>query len=98
MNWFRRLVAFAGCLVLPWLPVAADDAAPANADEQILRTAEVAADGPALLEFFRRRTVSDVERTRIQGLIRLLGDPSFPVRERASRDLTAGGPPAPALL
>jgi HEAT repeat protein len=57
-----------------------------------------AADGSALLEFFRKRTLSDEQRQRIQALIRQLGDDAFAVREKASSELAAMGDPVAPLL
>jgi HEAT repeats len=98
MTRTRRIVGLAWCLLLPWLPAAADDAAAPTPDEQFLKAADVPTDGRGLLGFFRGRTVSDAERARLRGLVRLMGDNSFPVRERASRDLAAAGLPALPLL
>jgi HEAT repeat protein len=56
------------------------------------------ADSPALLGFFRQRTLSDTARDRVQVLIRQLGDDSFDVREKASANLVALGPPIVPLL
>src|SRR5262249_46961069 len=60
-------------------------------DEKTLHTARVATDGPALLAYFRERTLSDPERERLAGLIRQLGDEAFPVREQATQDLERAG-------
>jgi hypothetical protein len=67
-------------------------------DEQRLRDAKVGTDGPALLEFFRKRTITDARLFDIQGLIHRLGDDSFEVRQKASADLAALGPVALPLL
>jgi hypothetical protein len=63
-------------------------------DEQLLQTAQVGPDGPALLDYFRQRTVGAADRKRIESLIRQLGDPAYAVRERAMADLVACGLPA----
>ena len=52
--------------------------------QEILRAAKISMDGPSLLEFFRKRTLTPANRERIQSLIRQLGDKSFEVREQAS--------------
>src|SRR5438046_4714972 len=57
-------------------------------DEALLKSAKIATDGPALLEFFRKRTLTDADRTKITVCIRQLGDGSFKVREVASKELT----------
>jgi hypothetical protein len=90
------LVALAVALALPPRPLAADEAA--EADEKVLKDAGVGTDGPALLDFFRRRTLSDVDRKRIGGLIGQLGSNSFEDREQASRSLRARGTPAVPFL
>jgi HEAT repeat protein len=84
----------AGALFLVVRVAIADDPDPVAADEQVLKAAKVGTDGPALLDFFRRRTVTDTIRERVSGLIKMLGDESFAVREQASRDLTVVGPAA----
>src|SRR5581483_7447429 len=75
---------------------AAAAAPPANpaADDKLLATAHVGTDGPALVAYFRQRTVGAADRQKIDDLIRRLGDPAYPVREQASADLVACGLPA----
>jgi hypothetical protein len=63
-------------------------------DDQLLKTAQIGTDGPALLAYFRSRTVTAADRQRIETLIQQLGDPVYTVRERASADLVACGLPA----
>jgi HEAT repeat protein/outer membrane protein assembly factor BamB len=67
-------------------------------DEHRLQEAKVGSDGPALLEFFRKRTANDARLFDIQGLIHRLGDDSYDVRQKASADLAALGPVALPLL
>src|SRR5262249_28874586 len=62
---------------------------PEARDEQVLKEAKVATDGPGLLEFFRKRTLDDAAEDKIKGLIRQLGDDAFEVREQASGQLVA---------
>src|SRR5690242_9411051 len=74
------------------VPARAADATrtdPLAADEQRLQEARVGTDGPALLEFFRKRTATDARLFDIDGLIRRLGDDSYEVRQKASADLAA---------
>jgi hypothetical protein len=67
-------------------------------DEEILKSAGVSVEGPALLEFFRKRTQGDDLRRRIAVRVRELGDDDFAIRQRATEDLIAVGAPAlPAL-
>jgi HEAT repeat protein len=63
-------------------------------DEKVLQAAKVAADGPSLLQFLGKRTVTDADRERIAGLVRQLGDSAFAARQKASEGLVACGPPA----
>src|SRR5437763_1722749 len=62
------------------------------------RGAQVGTDGPALLGYFRRRTVGEAERQRLEQLIRQLGDDAFAARERAADELVRAGLPAVGLL
>jgi HEAT repeat protein len=54
--------------------------------------------GPALLDEFRKRTLSPAELDRARDLIRKLGDKTFAVREQATTGLVAYGPAAVPLL
>jgi HEAT repeat protein len=51
-----------------------------------------------LLDYFRKRTLADDDRAKIQTLIRQLGDEAFAVREKASAGLAAFGLKAVPLL
>jgi hypothetical protein len=68
-------------------PLSADE----SADEAALRDAKIGADGPALLSFFRKRTLTANDPARLQAAVRRLGDNAYPVREQASRDLIEAG-------
>jgi hypothetical protein len=57
------------------------------ADEALLKAAGLTGDGPALLDFLRKRTVQSVDPEKIKSLIHQLDDESFQVRERASAEL-----------
>src|SRR5713101_8580149 len=57
------------------------------ADEALLKAAGLTGDGPALLDYFRKRTVQSVDPKKIKSLIKQLDDDSFQVRERASEEL-----------
>jgi HEAT repeat protein len=70
----------------------------AEEDEALLRAAGVPADGPALLDFFRSRTLDGTDGAQIKALVRQLGDDAFTVREQASRKLVAIGPRAREVL
>jgi hypothetical protein len=73
-------------------------AADGDADERTLRDARVGTDGPSLLEFFRKRTVSGADRDKMLALIKQLGDDSFDEREKASAELIALGTRAESFL
>jgi hypothetical protein len=67
-------------------------------DLTLLSDAGVKADGPALVEFFRKQTLSDERRREIGVMIQQLGDDNFEVRESASRKLLAEGAAAVTAL
>jgi HEAT repeat protein len=93
------LFLFASLLLLLLHPPAgAASPAAVAADEQTLRTAKLGVDGPALLDFFRQRTLANADRDKILALIRQLGDDDFGVREKAFTHLVALGNPAVPLL
>jgi HEAT repeat protein len=69
-----------------------------RADEQTLMQAKLGTDGPALLDFFRKRTVTDADLAAIQALVRQLGDDSFEARQKATAELIAKGRVALPLL
>ena len=48
----------------------AADFDPITTDEQILRNVKLKSDGPALLAYFRQRTPTNANRSRIDHLIR----------------------------
>jgi HEAT repeat protein len=66
--------------------------------ERLLKDAGVRVDGPALLAFFKDRTLSPEDSRRLAAAVKGLGDDDFAVREKASRDLVRAGRPALALL
>src|SRR5262249_14327309 len=55
-------------------------------------------DGDGLLNFFRKRTLSNDSKQRLEELVKKLGDSSFPVREEAERELVAFGAAALPLV
>ncbi|HMC65720.1 MAG TPA: hypothetical protein VKI65_12340, partial [Gemmataceae bacterium] len=63
-----------------------------------MRSASVATDGTALLDYFRKRILNDKDRERIGKLIQLLGADEFATREKASAELVTLGLPATSLL
>jgi hypothetical protein len=96
----RRVCLLLACplLLLSARETAADGPRQVAADEQRLDAAKVGHDGPALVEFFRRRTLTDVERANVELLIQRLGARAFRVREQAAADLVARGPVVVELL
>jgi HEAT repeat protein len=94
-------------MTAPWLAVcvllllvARGEGAPAGdpGDEKLLREAGVAADGPGLLAFLRRRTFTAEDEKRAVALVGQLGDASYERRQQASEGLEALGPVAAPLL
>lgn len=67
-------------------------------DEKLLHEAGAGTSGPALLDFFRRRTLSDATRREIVRLVEQLDSNQFQDRQQASQKLIGIGPAAlPAL-
>lgn len=71
---------------------------PIAADEEMLKSAGVGVSAPALLEFFRKRTLPMTERAEVEQLVRRLGAESYRERERATADLVGRGPRVLELL
>lgn len=94
MHRVRCLLLTVTCLSPPG--IAAPGSGPAagaqGEDEKLLRAAGVAVDGPSLLSYFRKRSLSGEQRDRIRELIPRLGDDAFALRQRASLELLALGP------
>src|SRR5579871_548277 len=100
MSTFRRTLPAVACGLLCSL----GSACPAEpderrvADEAVLGAAGVGHDGPALLQFFRTRTLRADDLLEVGALIKQLGDDAFSVREKATERLIRLGPAAgPAL-
>lgn len=68
------------------------------ADELLLKNAGLKSDGPALLDFFRRRTLAEDKRAEVRDIIKQLGANSYRVREHAMNDLIGRGPVVMELL
>src|SRR5262249_350689 len=60
-------------------------------DEQALKNAGIAIDGPALLEFFRKRTPSDEEQRALKARTGDLASGSFATRAKATEELIRAG-------
>jgi hypothetical protein len=67
-------------------------------DEQLLRDAKIKPDGASLLEYFRKRSLSDEQRQQILTLIAQLGNDAFLQRQKASAQLETYGLKAISLL
>jgi HEAT repeat protein len=80
--------AMGGMAVWAGPPMAPQEA---PSDDEILKKAKLGKDGPALLEYFRKRTLVDADRNRMHALIHQLGDDNFELRELASGELIALG-------
>jgi HEAT repeat protein len=93
MRWTAVALTLAACSLL----LAAEPDAAAQ-DEATLKAAGLASDGPALVEFFKKRAATDAARARAAELVKQLGDDDFGVREKASAALVSLGRAAlPAL-
>jgi hypothetical protein len=95
LSAFLLFVTLSPCHLVTWSSSEVDTTA---ADEETLKAAGVGVDGPALLEFFRKGTLTDDRWNQIKALIRKLGDRSYRVREKASAELLAEGSAAVPLL
>ena len=69
-----------------------------KADIETIKAANLPFDGKALLEFYKKHTVSDENRTRLAALIKQLGEDDFDRREEASDEIEKFGVAAIGLL
>lgn len=69
-----------------------------DSEEQTLRQAGVASDGPALVRYLEQHSLNNAALDNVQRLIRALGARSFRQREKATADLVALGPSALPFL
>jgi HEAT repeat protein len=91
--WFVAALLLVACL--PMLQAAPPTPpAPGAEEEKALKEVKVGADAKSLLEYFKKRTLSEEDHEKIEGLIRQFGDDSFKVRHKATTDLLAIGVPA----
>jgi HEAT repeat protein len=81
-------------LVSTGLPAAPDT----SADERLLRSARLGTDGPALLDFLKKRVSAGRERDRIVRLVRQLAEAKGDQADRAFGELVAFGSTALAPL
>jgi hypothetical protein len=90
----RMSLAVLACCLLTGAAAGRADVEQTRADEQAVRHAGLATDGPALVEFFRKRTPGADARQTIDALVRKLSHRSYRVRENACLELVVLGPPA----
>src|SRR6266851_4196539 len=81
-----RVALVSGLLSALACRVSADESA-----EAICKSAGQKTDGAALLDYFKKRTVSEASKARLADLVAKLGDKSFRERDRASAELVAAG-------
>jgi hypothetical protein len=82
-----KKMLFCGLVLMVATPVWALDP-----DFQLLRSVGVEPTGPALLKYFKERTVSEADPKELSRLIRQLGDDSFVVRAKAYQEILKIGP------
>jgi hypothetical protein len=79
--------------------VRADEPDPAVlADEQTLKASKIGTDGPALVAFFKERTLGKSEQQKLAALVEQLGSPQHRVREEATAKLMKAGQVARPFL
>src|SRR5262249_55123956 len=90
-----QLLSICLFLVVHAISLAAASPAP---DEKLLQAAGIGRTGADLLEFFRKRTVTDQDRRRIADHLQQFGAARFRQREKATRDLLAMGKMYPGTV
>jgi hypothetical protein len=94
----HRLLLASLTLILFPLTVAAQVPAEVEAeaaeDVAFLKEAGLRTDGPSLLEYLRRQTLTDDERQKVELILKKLDDKSYQKREQAATELVAHGPKA----
>ena len=76
----------------------APTAAPSSPDEQTLKAANLAAAGPALLDFLHKRTSAPADKAQIAALVKQLGDAAQATHDPVAAQLTALGESAVPFL
>lgn len=96
----RRFLSAVLCLGLSALASAVAFAGnpPANGDEETLKAAGQKSDGPGLLEFFRKRTLTRDGQEQIEKQISQLGDRDYKTRVKAENHLVGCGTAALPFL
>jgi HEAT repeat protein len=72
-------------------PLAAAEGSPDLSAELSLRAAGLSTDGPALLDFFRKRMQTEVQPDQLRSLVQQLGDAAPAVWEKAQAELVSRG-------
>jgi len=76
-------------------PIPGEQTGDTSADDQkTLKAVGLGVDGPALLDYFRKRTFKEANPKEMETLIKQLGDNDFAVREKAFGGLITLGPSA----
>lgn len=76
-------------------PIPGEQASDTSVDDQkALKALGLSVDGPALLDYFRKRTYKEANPKEMDLLIKQLGDTDFTVREKAFGGLISLGPSA----
>jgi HEAT repeat protein len=90
---FSVVIALGGAAWLSWAggPGLQKSAGALTQDEQALKDAGIALDGPSLLAYFRRRTPSEDEQAALKQQAAQLGDSRFQVRMKATDELIRAG-------
>jgi HEAT repeat protein len=94
----RRILFSIGCLAGLALAAACRAQTSVSADEQLLKSSDLATDDASLLQFFRYRSLVEGDRKMLEELVRKLDSAVFKERDDAMRELVARGPIALPLL
>src|SRR6202011_2872243 len=65
---------------------------------KVIREHKIEPTEPALLEFFRKRTLSEEDQKRFRALVKALGSEAYVIREQATQKLLKEGIPVLAFL
>jgi HEAT repeat protein len=90
LNRFLCVLALLG--PLPLTPFRSGAQERLESAERTLRAGGFATDTPALLEFFRLRSLKEGDQKKLEELVRQLGDRSYVRREKATYELILRGP------
>src|SRR5437588_163755 len=93
---YRIFIGLCACLSLIAAGYAAEP--DTSSDEQALKEAKVSTDGPALVQYFKKMTLTEEDADKIKKLIDKLGDDEFEVRDKATAQLKERGPVALPFL